>query len=134
MGKTQRDLSRIAVDECCLLMLLLPPTPPAVCPGGRRPSVCAPYACLASSCAGAALCRVDPCNDCRPVFMTEVGAIITDCQQQGEGLHTSQVFIDHNALTSILSYNLPFFPTMGTLYRSSPYISFFNILYILKQG
>ena len=28
--------------------------------------------------------------------------------------------LDHNALTSIVSYNLPFFPTTGTLYQSIP--------------
>ena len=30
--------------------------------------------------------------------------------------------IDHNSLTSIVSYNLPFIPTTGTLYQSIPRI------------
>ena len=28
--------------------------------------------------------------------------------------------LDHNALTSIVSFNLPFFPTTGTLYLTIP--------------
>ena len=36
------------------------------------------------------------------------------------GLKSGRGVLDHNALTSIVSFNLPFFPTTRTLYLSIP--------------
>ena len=45
-------------------------------------------------------------------------AILNTCTKD---MHKSPLHIDHNALTSIVSFNLPFFQTTRTLYHWIPY-------------